>query len=271
MTSHTLAVPGARLYYEARGAGPTLLLIPGGPADAGGFAGLAAALAARYTVVAYDPRDNSRSTADAPHDLDMAVYADDAAAVISAVGNGPAYVFGSSGGGQIGLALAARHPARLRAVLAHEPPCIELLPDAAEQRAFFDRVVETFHARGVAPAIAMFMQGAGLAAPSPPAGPGAMTPELAAVLGRMAKNFAFFLPHGLKPISLFVPDVAALRAGSVSIAIGVGAESAGQLAHRTALALAAQLGVTPVRFPGDHAGYGPHAAAFADALHRALV
>jgi pimeloyl-ACP methyl ester carboxylesterase len=29
----TLDVPGARLHYETRGSGPTLLLIPGGPMD----------------------------------------------------------------------------------------------------------------------------------------------------------------------------------------------------------------------------------------------
>ena len=34
----TLAVPGAALYHEREGTGPVLLLIPGGPADAGVFA-----------------------------------------------------------------------------------------------------------------------------------------------------------------------------------------------------------------------------------------
>jgi hypothetical protein len=37
----TLNVPGATLYYETRGTGPVLLLIPGGAADADIFAGLA--------------------------------------------------------------------------------------------------------------------------------------------------------------------------------------------------------------------------------------
>jgi hypothetical protein len=36
-----LKVPGASLYYEITGSGPLLLLIPGAPADAGGFAGIA--------------------------------------------------------------------------------------------------------------------------------------------------------------------------------------------------------------------------------------
>ena len=64
--SNMLKVPGASLYYEVRGAGPTLLLISGGPADADVFAGLVGWLASRYTVVTYDPRGNSRSPFDGP-------------------------------------------------------------------------------------------------------------------------------------------------------------------------------------------------------------
>jgi hypothetical protein len=41
MKTDTLTVPGATLYYEVRGSGPTLLLICGGIYDAAGFAGLA--------------------------------------------------------------------------------------------------------------------------------------------------------------------------------------------------------------------------------------
>jgi hypothetical protein len=42
--AHTFDVPGARLYYERRGAGPLLMLI-GLPMENSGFAGRASALA----------------------------------------------------------------------------------------------------------------------------------------------------------------------------------------------------------------------------------
>ena len=53
----------------------------------------------------------------------------------------------------------------------------------------------------------------------------------------------------------YEPDFAALRVASTRIVLGVGAESAGQLAHRGALAAAERLGVEPVIFPGDHGGF----------------
>ena len=85
--SSTLKVPGARIYYEMQGAGPILLIIPGGPQDAGVFADVSRHLADRYTVVAYDPRGNSRSTFDGePEEQQLDVHGDDAAALIEALG-----------------------------------------------------------------------------------------------------------------------------------------------------------------------------------------
>ena len=89
-TASTLQVPGATIYYETRGVGPLLLIIPGGPQDAGVFDDLAGHLADRYTVVAIDPRGNSRSPfTGEPEDLRLDVQADDAAAVIRADGLRP--------------------------------------------------------------------------------------------------------------------------------------------------------------------------------------
>jgi pimeloyl-ACP methyl ester carboxylesterase len=133
----TLKVPGATLYYEIRGSGPVLLMIPGGPMDAGGFARLAERLADRYTVVTYDCRGNSRSPHDgSPDDLTVEVLADDAHRLLEVVGSEPAYVLGSSGGATYGLDLVARYPGRVHSLVAHEPPVSALLPDADRWHAF---------------------------------------------------------------------------------------------------------------------------------------
>ncbi|MHB9447142.1 alpha/beta fold hydrolase [Mesorhizobium sp. RSR565B] len=153
----TLKVPGASLYYEMRGSGPVLLIIPGGPQDAGVFADVAGHLADRYTVVAYDPRGNSRSTFDGePQEQDLDVHGDDAARLIEALGAGPAYVFGTSGGAQIGLNLAARHPGRVRALVAHEPPSMMLLHDPSPSLAGMRDLHDTYRSQGVEAAMQKF-------------------------------------------------------------------------------------------------------------------
>src|SRR2546429_1075555 len=100
----TVKVPEAELYVEIRGSGPVLLLISGGPTDAGMFTDLAGRLADRYTVVGYDQRGHSRSAVDAePADIRVALHADDAAAILGAVGEEPAYVHGNSGAPELGM------------------------------------------------------------------------------------------------------------------------------------------------------------------------
>jgi pimeloyl-ACP methyl ester carboxylesterase len=266
-----LKVPGAQIYYEVQGTGPVLLLIPGGPTDAGIFAPLATLLADRYTVVRYDPRGNSRSVVDDPDkDQDMDLHGDDAADLLECLGSEPAFVLGSSGGAQIGLNLAARYPERVQMLVAHEPPCMELLPDTSEMRAFRDDVYNTYRAAGAGPAMQKFMVGAGLGdrpQTQPKAPP---SPEMVATFGRIQMNSDYFLAHGFKPVGLYVPEVAVLLNAPSRIVIGVGETSAGTLPYRTATALAASLGTEPVIFPGGHGGYVDDPTGFAQILHQVL-
>lgn len=125
---HSLQVPGARLHYEVGGQGPVLVLI-GLPMDSEDFAGLAAALADRYTTATYDPRGFGRSTVDDPdQDLAPEIVADDVHRLIAAVADEPVQLLGSSGGAVTGLALVSAHPEQVRTLVAHEPALIELLP-----------------------------------------------------------------------------------------------------------------------------------------------
>jgi pimeloyl-ACP methyl ester carboxylesterase len=266
----TLKVPGARIYYEVYGSGPVLLMIPGGPADAGVFTSLAGALADRYTAVPYDPRGNSRSVLDGPaEEFHLDLFGDDAAQLLAALGDQPAYVLGSSGGAQIGLNLAARYPERVRTLVAHEPPCVELLPDAEVHRASGRELDEIYKSHGAQAAMQKFMASAGLDAPPPKDAP-PPPPEIQAAFGRMMGNLGFFFAHGRKAIVAYVPDVAMLKNGRPRVVAGVGEATTGQTANRSAVALAEQLGTPAVIFPGDHGGFGSHAAAFAERLDAVL-
>jgi len=272
--SSMLKLPGAQIYYETQGAGPLLLIIPGGPQDAGVFADLADRLADRYTVAAYDPRGNSRTLAEGDlGDLDMDVQGDDAAALIAALGKGPAYVFGTSGGAQIAFNLAARHPDRVQAVVAHEPPATMLLSDPAEAIAADRDLHETYLRDGVEAAMAKFF---GMAGFDGEGDQGQMPPDFepsaqaAETFERVSGNFEYWLAHGMLPLSLYRPDIERLRAGKPRIVVAIGEESAGQPIQAMGVAAAEKLGVAPVTFPGDHVGFEQHSEAFAAALDRAF-
>ena len=264
----TLRVPGATLHYEVRGDGPVLLLIPGGPADAGAFAPIRGQLSDRYTVVTYDPRGLSRSPFDGePEDTTAGTFAEDAHRLLSALGTEPAYVLGSSGGALVGLELVSRHPEQVRALVAHEPPLTRMLDDAAEHARIAREVHDTYLSEGVGPAMGKFLASAGLdgGPPQPPAGP---TPEMAGAMARMQGNFDFFLGHMWLPLGGYTPDVSRLRSAPITVAVGE--DSEGQLAYRTAVALAERLGKEPAVFPGDHGGFNSHPEAFARRLDEVL-
>ncbi|HXY92784.1 MAG TPA: alpha/beta hydrolase [Acidimicrobiia bacterium] len=253
-STHTLDVPGARLYYEERGSGPLLLLI-GSPMDSTGFAAFAEALADEFEVVTYDPRGLGHSTReDTDTDLTPEQQAEDVCRLIGALDAGPAYVFGSSGGAVVGLAAVTAHADHVRTLVAHEPPVVTLLPDRDAALAHFGEVYDTFRTGGVGPAMQKFMTVTGLGPPGPDdtATAPAPAPEEAA---RMATTAETFLGHMLRPTTHYEPDIAALSAAPTRIIVAAGATSQGQVANRTALALADALGSDIVEFPGDHTGF----------------
>lgn len=258
----TLRVPGATLHYEVSGAGPVLLLIPGGPADSGAFAPIRSVLSDRYTVVTYDPRGLSRSPLEGePQDTTVQTFADDAYELLAVIDPGPAYVLGSSGGALVGLELVTRYPEQVRALVAHEPPLTRLLPDADEHARFGREVYDTYRSEGVGPAMGKFLASAELDQDPPPVEPSQETAEM---MARMQGNLDFFLGHMWLPLGDYAPDISRLR--SLPITVAVGEASEGQLAYRAAMALAEQLGKEPTVFPGDHGGFGSHPGAFARRL-----
>ncbi|MEV6570387.1 alpha/beta hydrolase [Streptomyces sp. NPDC051577] len=279
MHVHTLKVPGATLRYETCGSGPALLLLPGGGADAAVWDPLADTLADHFTVVACDPRGTTRSPLDGPpEDQSPAEQADDAALLLAAVTDEPAYVLGISAGAIVAVDLLQRHPDLVRRVVAHEPPLVELLPDAAQQRSFFASVVQAHRERGVEAAMAVMAAGTGGddGAAGPGTGgerraPAAHTPPPPEVFRRMSANAPFFLEHQLRQFTGHVPDLDALAPHADRLVPAAGEESRGLLLRRPAEALARRLGVELAEFPGGHVGCVERPAAFADRLLDVLL
>jgi pimeloyl-ACP methyl ester carboxylesterase len=145
VASNTLAVPGATLHYETRGDGPPLLLIGDSATDATAYETLATVLAARCTVVTFDPRGNARSKLDGPPvDQWVEVHADDAHRLLATLGTAPALVLGDGTGALVGLELVTRRPAQVHTLVAFEPPAAYLLSEAPPSRDGAERPLDDY-------------------------------------------------------------------------------------------------------------------------------
>lgn len=114
-----LPIRNIELYYERRGSGPRLLYISGTGGDLRRKPNIFdSPLAGHFDILAYDQRGLGQSSRpDIPYT--MADYADDAAALLDAIGWESCGVMGVSFGGMVGQELALRHPRRVqRLVLA---------------------------------------------------------------------------------------------------------------------------------------------------------
>ncbi|MCU1647056.1 MAG: alpha/beta hydrolase [Nocardia sp.] len=262
MKTYTLEAPGAVITYDVRqaesgtGDKPTLLII-GSPMDASGFVSLAERFSDR-TVVTYDPRGTARSTKDDPaSESTPNQHADDLHRVIDALGGGPVDLFGSSGGAVNALALVAKHPEQISTVVAHEPPAVRYSADAEQALAATTNIHETYERDGFGPAMAKFIALVSMKGEIP-----------AAFVDQPMDPAMFGLPTeddgtrgdplvGQNVISCthYEVEFDALRAASTRVVIAIGVESEGELACRSAEAIAAKLGSDPVVFPSNHAGF----------------
>ena len=265
-TAQTLDVPGARLYYEVRGKGPLVVLV-GGPMDARPFGPLADLLAGDYTVLTTDPRGINRSPVDDPgQDSTPEMRADDLSRLVAHVDVGPAVVLGSSGGAVSALALVQAHPELVRGVIAHEPPLLELLPDAAERHAGNEVVIARWLAGDYAGSWRTFLENANMQLPE-----GVFEAMFGGVPDAQAlADTTYQNTHMLRPTGQWQPDLATLRAAGPRVVVGIGEASAGQVCDRTSRALAAELGIEPTMFPGGHTGFAQDPSGFAVRLRSVL-
>ncbi|MBG0817912.1 alpha/beta fold hydrolase [Planomonospora sp. ID82291] len=270
-----LRVDGATLHYETRGRGPLLLLIPGGTGGAAAFDGIADDLAADRTVASYDPRGLSRSPLDDPEARQhVAQHADDAFRLLELLSpDAPARVAACSSGAITALHLLTAHPERVERVVAHEPPVVEVLPDAAEHRALLARVQDTLLREGPMPAAAEFAAGLrrpGAADAVTAEAAAELPPQAAARVARTMADLPYFLGRIVPGFMSYVPDLDRLAALSDRLVLAGGSDSRGELPYRPAAFLAERFGTELVHFPGGHTGLSTHPAEFGALLRRTL-
>ena len=262
MESSILKVDGAELYYEVRGQGPSLVMIAGAGGDAGYYARVAQVLSDAFTVITYDRRANSRSTGATDCDMQLSQQADDAKAIIDRLAGGDALVFGNSGGAIIGLELASRYPESVRALIAHEPPAVKVLPDGDPCRHFFDRIGEIFKEAGLHAAMEKFLST--VRGDSVQAWPQDLAQR---VLG----NFDYLFRREWAGFGQFVPDFEALQSVRFAIVLAAGSEDRGLYYARPSIEIAKRIGATWAEFPGVHLEFITRPEIFAAALRPLLT
>ncbi len=112
-----VAVNGMQMYYEVSGQGAPLVVLHGAYMDIPTMGAIIPKLAETHRVYALELQGHGRTT-----DIDRPItydnLADDVAAFMDAVGLEKADIFGYSMGGQAGLRLAIRHPAKVNRLVA---------------------------------------------------------------------------------------------------------------------------------------------------------
>ncbi len=263
-----LKIPGAQLSYEVSGSGPLLILIPGAAGVGEVFRPLAHALSAQYQVVTYDRRGFSRSSLDGPQDYAhrLDTDADDVRRLIEHLTDQPATVFGNSSGALVALEVISHAPELLQTVVAHEPPAVALLPDAAYWFAFFDGIYDTYREEGVPKAMHQFASGT----------VGSVDHQVIEHAMRehaneyTMSNATYWMEHELRQYPRVELDLPVLAAHAERIVLAGGRDSRDQLPYQPNRVLARQLGREIVDFPGGHLGFVSHPAEFAKELMNAL-
>jgi hypothetical protein len=164
------------------------------------------------------------------------------------------------------LALVTAHPGDVTTLVAHEPPVIPVLPDAAAAERARAGVRDVYEAKGRGAGMAAFMVMSSwrgeytdeyFARPAPdPAAFGMPADDDGSRDDPLLSDRSW-------AVSGYRPDVEALRAAPTRIVVGVAEESGDTFTGRTSRAAAALLGQEATVFPSHHGGFvggdGPYA------------
>lgn len=121
MMERTTSADGTSIAFDRTGRGPVLILVEGALGDRSAAAPLAARLAGRFTVIAYDRRGRGDSGDTAPYAVEREV--EDIEALLRET-DGSASLFGHSSGAVLALEAARALPDRIPTLALYEPPLI---------------------------------------------------------------------------------------------------------------------------------------------------
>lgn len=184
---------------------------------------------------------------------------DDAAALLTALGIGPAAVFGTSSGGTFALCLLVRHPDSVRGLILHEPGLYALVDDFEAVRGPVRALVdEATAAGGPAAAVERFWRYV--------AGDDSWDGLTPALRERLRATARTFVEVELGTYERYLPDEETLSAPLYLIVSDDSRPAFTEIAHR----LGQRLGLDVATTPGGHAAYHEHPGELADLLRPVL-
>ena len=146
-----VSVNGTTIRYVDQGRGAPVVFVHGAISDHRYWEHQRIAIAKRYRFISLDRRYfGTAPWPDTGVRISQATDADDLAAFIRELEIGPAFVVGISGGANVVLITAARHPEAVRAAFVHEPGLRSILTDSVDRQI----VREAEQSRGAANAAA---------------------------------------------------------------------------------------------------------------------
>ena len=128
----TAHLNGTTIAYEDTGSGEPVVLVHGAWVDHRNWGAVVPRLSESLRVVTYSLRGHGDSRLDAPDSGTVHDDLNDLLALSDHLGLETMTVSGISSGACIALRFASEHPARVRRVFAHEPPCFEYVEDDEE-------------------------------------------------------------------------------------------------------------------------------------------
>ncbi|MCP2262294.1 Pimeloyl-ACP methyl ester carboxylesterase [Streptoalloteichus tenebrarius] len=253
--SGRLRVGGAELAWERAGSGDPVVLVHGSWDDRRSWSGVVPGLSRSHTVVRYDRRGHSESTAP-PGQGTVIEDAEDLLAVVDELAGGRAHLVGHSYGASVVLLAAARRPSAARSVVVHEPPLFASLtgdPAAealrAEAAGWMRRAAELIEVGDAEGGARTFVEHVGF-------GRGAWEALFdAEARATIVANAATWLDQHRDPNRLAV-DPAALAGTGVPVAVTTGTDTL-PIYRAVVAALAGALPDLTV-LPVEGAGHAPH-------------
>lgn len=263
-----LDVPGAQLYFETRGSGPLLIMIPGASGDARTFSAVGGYLAEYYTVVTYDRRGFSRSPLHGAQEYAhrLAVDADDVVRLIEHHGVDAATVFGTSSGAVVAATVLSRHPAIVDTLVMYEPATMTLLPDGSSELELIEQLYQLYRDEGVVPALQQFRERN-------------LTPGDRAFLARAPEtssehrhaNATYWFERELRQYPSTELDLDTLDRYGDRIVLLAGEASRGYPTYRVNVEFGRRLGRPVIETSGGHVACASHPVEVSRTLQHALV